>query len=280
MPHVLSADNITIGYDSDIIAKDLSITIDKPQIISIIGPNGAGKSTVLKALSRILKPKAGNVFLDGQEIHTMPGKAVARIIAMLPQSSSVPDDFLVSDLVACGRTPYQARFSGLTKYDKEIIIDAMQKTDAMRLHHRRVSDLSGGERQRVWLAMAIAQQPQILLLDEPTTFLDIHHQLEIMELVRSLHEQLCISVVMVLHDLNHAVRYSQRIVAIKNGSIYADGAPEKVLTEENFEYIYDVKAKKIMMKQDGEEYCVFMPYAVCHAEGEGLEQKISGKESA
>ena len=280
MTHVLNADNITIGYDSDIIARDLSITIDKPQIISIIGPNGAGKSTVLKALSRILKPKAGNVFLDGQEIHSMQGKAVARIIAMLPQAASVPDDFLVSDLVACGRTPYQARFSGLTKYDKEIIADAMQKTDTMRLHYRRVSDLSGGERQRVWLAMAIAQQPKILLLDEPTTFLDIHHQLEIMELVRSLHNQLCISVVMVLHDLNHALRYSQRIVAIKNGSIYADGAPENVLTEENFEYIYDVKAKKIMMKQDEEEYCVFMPYAVCHAEGEGLEQKLSGKESA
>ena len=275
--HVLTADSITIGYDSAVIAKNLSLTIDKPQIISIIGPNGAGKSTVLKALSRILKPKAGNVLLDGQEINKMPGKAVAKIIAMLPQSTAVPDDFLVSDLVACGRSPYQGRFSGLTKEDKDIIVDSMKKTETFTFHNRRVSSLSGGERQRVWLAMALAQQPKILLLDEPTTFLDIHHQLEIMELVRDLHEQLRISVVMVLHDLNHAIRYSQRIVAIKNGSIFADGDPIEVLTEKNFEHIYNVKAKKIHMRQDDEEYCVFIPYSVCHDSGCECEQKLPEK---
>ena len=265
--HVLSADKVSIGYDKTVIARDLSLTIDRAQIISIIGPNGAGKSTVLKALSRILKPTVGSVLLDGKEISKMPGKAVAKIIAMLPQATFVPDDFLVADLVACGRAPYQGRFSGLSAEDKAIIVDSMKKTETISFHNRRVSSLSGGERQRVWLAMALAQQPKILLLDEPTTFLDIHHQLEIMELVRSLHEQMQISVVMVLHDLNHALRYSQRIVAIKDGSIYADGAPLEVLTEENFEYIYEVKAKRIEMQQDGEVYCAFIPYAVCHAAG-------------
>lgn len=278
--HMLRADNIDIGYDSAVIARNLSLTIDKPQIMSIIGPNGAGKSTVLKALSRILKPMSGSVLLDGKEIHKMPGKAVARVIAMLPQSSFVPDDFLVSDLVACGRTPYQSRFGGLTKEDKDIIADAMRKTAVMPFHHRRVSSLSGGERQRVWLALAIAQQPKILLLDEPTTFLDIHHQLEIMELVRCLNEELCMSVVMVLHDLNHALRYSQRIVAIKDGSIFADGDPNEVLTEKNFEHIYDVKAKKIYMKENEEEYCVFIPYAVCQTAGCAGEQKLSAKTGA
>lgn len=261
--HTLIAENITLSYDVAVIAQNLNLTIDKPQIISIIGPNGAGKSTVLKGLSRIIKPKVGHVLLDGKNIHKMAGKDVARIIAMLPQSTSVPEDFLVTDLVACGRTPYQKRFSGLTKEDRDIIKIAMEQTNIVHLRHRKVTSLSGGERQRVWLAMAITQQPKILLLDEPTTFLDIHHQLEIMELVRSLHKTLNITVVMVLHDLNHALRYSERIVAIKDGKVFADGPAETVLTEENFELIYDVKATKLCLKQEEEEYCVFIPHTVC-----------------
>lgn len=261
--HKLCAEQISLAYDKHLIAEDLSMSIEKPQMISIIGPNGAGKSTLLKGLSRILKPQKGSVLLDGQNIHRMPGKEVARIIAMLPQATSVPDDFLVIDLVSMGRTPYRGRFSSLLPEDRVIIRKAMEQTSITSFHHRKVSTLSGGERQRVWLAMAIAQQPKILLLDEPTTFLDIHHQIEIMELVRDLHKSLNITVVMVLHDLNHALRYSDRIVAIKNGKIFADGATEEVLTEENFALLYDVKAKKILLNQDGEEYSVFIPYAVC-----------------
>lgn len=263
LTHSLCAQNITLSYDKSIIAEDLSLIIDEPQIISIIGPNGAGKSTLLKGLARILKPPKGNVFLDGQEIHKMPSKAVARIMAMLPQSASVPDDLLVSDLVALGRSPYQKRFSTLKAVDRDIIRQAMQQTNVKQFAHRRVSTLSGGERQRVWMAMAVAQQPKILLLDEPTTFLDIHHQLEIMELVRDLHRDLDITVVMVLHDLNHALRYSQRIIALKDGAIFADGPVDHVLTEENFTCLYNVKAKKISLEEDGVKYSAFFPYAVC-----------------
>ena len=264
--HTLCANDITLSYDKNTIAKDLSLTIDKPQMISIIGPNGAGKSTLLKGLSRIITPKKGCVLLDGKDIHKMSGKEVARTIAMLPQATSIPDDFLVIDLVSMGRTPYQGRFSSLTSEDREIISAAMQQTNIIRFWHRKVSTLSGGERQRVWLAMAIAQQPKILLLDEPTAFLDIHHQLEIMELVRSLHESLEITVIMVLHDLNHVLRYSERIIAIKDGNIFADGQTQDVLTEENFALLYGVKATKVQIKEEDKEYSAFIPYAVCKEE--------------
>ncbi len=263
MENTLCARDVTLSYNNTTIAKNLSLTIDRPQIISIIGPNGAGKSTLLKALSRILPPQKGSILLNGKEIQKMPGKEIARIIATLPQSACAPDDLLVLDLISLGRTPYQKRFQPLAQKDKEIICDAMQQTSTTTFSQRTISSLSGGERQRVWLAMALAQQPKILLLDEPTTFLDIHHQLEIMELIRKLHEKLNITVVMVLHDLNHAMRYSDRIVAIKKGEIFADGPTEEVLTEENFAKIYDVKAKKIAIKEEGENYYAFVPYQVC-----------------
>ncbi|MDR1703025.1 MAG: ABC transporter ATP-binding protein, partial [Sporomusaceae bacterium] len=259
--HTLCTQNITLSYEKKIVAANLSLTIDKPQMIAIIGPNGAGKSTLLKSLSRILIPQKGEVLLDGKNIHKMPGKEVAQIIAMLPQATSVPDDFLVADLVSMGRTPYRGRFSPLTAADKKIVQAAMEQTNITGFSHRRVNTLSGGERQRVWLAMAIAQEPKILLLDEPTTFLDIHHQLEIMELVLSLHKSLRITVVMVLHDLNHAFRYSERIIAIKGGAVFADGPTATVLTEENFARLYNVKAAKVVVNNSDESHAAFIPYA-------------------
>ena len=263
MGNTLRADNITIAYNKTIIAENIDLDINKPQVISIIGPNGAGKSTLLKTLSRILPPQKGSVFLDGNEIQKMPGKAVARVMAMLPQSTQVPDDFLVIDLVSMGRTPYRKTFGELTKEDREIIRNAMQQTNTTSFHHRKVNTLSGGERQRVWLAMALAQEPKILLLDEPTTFLDIHHQFEIMELVDKLHKTLNITVIMVLHDLNHALRYSERIIAIKDKKIFADDLSENVLTEENFVKLYNVKAKKIALQEGTNTYYAFVPYEVC-----------------
>lgn len=259
----LCAKDITISYNNKNILKNLSFALDTPQIVSIIGPNGAGKSTLLKALSRVILPEKGSIFLDGKEIQKLPSKEVARSIAMLPQSAGVPDDFLVTDLVSLGRSPYQKRFSSFTAEDKKIIKEVMLQTNTTKFKNCYINSLSGGERQRVWLAMALAQQPKILLLDEPTTFLDIHHQLEIMELVKSLHERLKISVIMVLHDLNHAVRYSERVVVVKDGEIFADGLTKEVLTEENFAKIYEVKARKILLREDGNSYCAFIPYAVC-----------------
>ncbi len=261
-PHTLEAKKLTLAYGNKVIADQLDLLIDRPQMISIIGPNGAGKSTVLKALSRLLSPSRGQVLLDGKELKNLNGKIVAQTIGVLPQSAFAPMDLLVKDLVACGRTPYQGRFSTLTLEDDQIIQESMEQTGVTQFAYRSIGSLSGGERQRVWLAMALAQKPDILLLDEPTTFLDIHHQLEMMELVRKLHRNLGITVVMVLHDLNHAVRYSDRIIAIKDGKVFADGPVADVLTEENFERIYGVKATRLNLKQDEEEYCVFIPHTV------------------
>lgn len=261
--HTLEAKEITISYGPKEIIKDLDLSIDQPQIISIIGPNGAGKSTVLKALARLLKPKKGKVYLDGKSIHETPGKEIAQILAVLPQSTSAPSDILVKDLVACGRTPYQGHFSSLTEDDHRIIREVMEKTGVAEFADRQLTSLSGGERQRVWLAMALAQDPEILLLDEPTTFLDIHHQLDLMGLIRQLHREMGITIIMVLHDLNHAARFSERVIAIKEGKIFADGSVSEVMTEENFEELYGVKAIRFDLTRDEEEYCVFIPHAVC-----------------
>jgi ABC-type cobalamin/Fe3+-siderophores transport systems, ATPase components len=261
--HYLEAQKITLAYGAKPIVEELDILIDQPQIISIIGPNGAGKSTVLKAFARLLTPKKGMVLLDGKDIHRQPSKEVARTLAVLPQSTTAPMDIAVKDLVACGRTPYQGHFSSLTEADYQIIENAMERTGVLDFAHRQLVSLSGGERQRVWLAMALAQEPDILLLDEPTTFLDIHHQLDLMELVRQLHRELKITVIMVLHDLNHATRYSERVIAIKNGTIFADGKVNDVMTEANFEKLYGVKALRVNVAQDEEEYSVFVPHSVC-----------------
>ena len=261
--HSLEAQKITLAYGAKPIVEKLDILIDQPQIISIIGPNGAGKSTVLKAFARLLTPKKGMVLLDGKDIHRQPSKEVARTLAVLPQSTTAPMDIAVKDLVACGRAPYQGHFSSLTEADYQIIENAMERTGVLDFAHRQLVSLSGGERQRVWLAMALAQEPDILLLDEPTTFLDIHHQLDLMELVRQLHRELKITVIMVLHDLNHATRYSERVIAIKNGAIFADGKVGDVMTEANFEKLYGVKALRVNVIQDEEEYSVFVPHTVC-----------------
>lgn len=261
--HTLETRAITFAYKNKPVLKDLDLSVDKAQIISIIGPNGAGKSTVLKAFARLLKPQKGQVLLDGREIHNSPSKEIARIMAVLPQSTSAPMDILVKDLVACGRTPYQGHFSSLTHEDHQIIQRAMIETGVSDFAHRPLAGLSGGERQRVWLAMALAQEPEILLLDEPTTFLDIHHQLELMNLIQRLHKELGITILMVLHDLNHATRYSDRVIAIKDGEVFADGTVDEVMTEENFEKLYGVKAIRFDLIQDEEEYCVFIPHSVC-----------------
>ena len=257
--HTLTADNISLAYAHKTIIENLSLTINRPQMISIIGPNGAGKSTLLKGLSRILPPSQGQVLLDGKDIHTAPGKLVASIMSFLPQSAHAPANITVKDLVGMGRTPYVKRFAPLTADDRAIITAAMEQTSTVEFQDRTISTLSGGERQRVWLAMALAQQPSILMLDEPTTFLDIHHQIEIMELVKRLHQSLQLTVIMVLHDLNHALRYSDRIIAVKQGKIFADGPVEQVLTEENFAHIYNVRARKVVIQEDGCVYPFFLP---------------------
>lgn len=265
--HQLETLGMTLNYGSKVIIEEMNLYIDKPEIISIIGPNGAGKSTVLKALARLITPKHGTVFLDGRKIQTVSSRETAQILAILPQSTFAPQDISVKELVSAGRAPYRGYFSTLTVRDHQVIARVMELTGISQFADRLLITLSGGEKQRVWLAMALAQEPKILLLDEPTTYLDIHHQLEMMKLVRRLHQELGIVVVMVLHDLNHAARFSDRIIAIKDGVIFADGSVEEVLTEENFELLYGVKAHQFKLCENEEEYRVFIPYEVCSSKG-------------
>lgn len=263
----IEARQVTLGYNGKIISPCLDMVISKPEIVSIIGPNGSGKSTFLKALSRLLPPEAGSILLNGKEIHRMKPNEVARLLAVLPQSVQAPGDMRVYDLVSNGRSPYIGLFGRPEEADQAAIAAAIEATGIGELAYRRLDTLSGGERQRAWLAMALAQQPQILMLDEPTTYLDVHHQLEFMKLVEKLHREMHLTVVMVLHDLNHAARFSQRIIAMKNGEIFADGTAREVLTANNFRLLYGVEATVMTIEQGGSAHLVCLPHDICSCPG-------------
>ena len=256
----LSTLQVRLQYQENIISNEMSLDFSKPEIISIIGPNGSGKSTLLKALCRLLPPSSGGVYLNGRNLSEIPTEEIARTISILPQSAIAPGDMTIRDLTAYGRLPYQSFFSQLSADDKQAIDDALSFTELTEMQHRRLDTLSGGERQRAWLAMALAQHPRILLLDEPTTYLDIHHQLELMELVLRLHQQRDLTVIMVLHDLNHAARYSQRLIALKKGTVVADGSIAEVFTVPVLENLYDVKTVVTTLEQQGCCYPICFPY--------------------
>ena len=259
---ILQADKLTLQYGSRIIADKLNFNVDKSEIISIIGPNGSGKSTFLKSLGRLLKPTRGTVLLEGKDIQTMNSNEIARKMSILPQSSIAPPDMTVYDLVCYGRMPHQGIFATPSDEDKTKIEEALSETNTSDMRYRRLDTLSGGERQRAWLAMAIAQNPEILLLDEPTTYLDIKHQLDLMNLVYKLHRTKKITVIMVLHDLNHAAHFSHRLVAIKKGKIFADGTVKEVFTEKILCDLYDVETSIMTLKPKDKEYLVCFPYDV------------------
>ncbi|HZK25354.1 MAG TPA: ABC transporter ATP-binding protein [Oscillospiraceae bacterium] len=251
---MLRAENITLAYNDHRIINNLSLVINKGDLMTIIGINGSGKSTILKALARNLKPTSGTIYLENQSLFSLNTRAVARKIAMLPQMPQVPDDFTTRDLVSYGRYPYLGWNSRLKSEDQEVVDWAIAETRITDLQHRRVSTLSGGERQRVWFAMTLAQEPEILLLDEPTTFLDICYQFEILELVKKLNSSLSLTIVMILHDLNQAARYSNRIAVLKDGGIYHDGAPADVISEQMLRDVFKIEAKVIA---DREHNCPF-----------------------
>ena len=225
----LRADGARLGYGNRIISSCLDLAILDAEFTAVVGPNGCGKSTLLKALARLLKPTAGRVILDGRDIHDQPTRQVARKIGILPQSSMVPDGITVSELVARGRFPHQGFARRWTLRDEELVAHAMDEANVTALATRRVDELSGGQRQRAWIAMALAQDTPILLLDEPTTFLDIRHQVELMELLVDLNRRgRCL--VAVLHDLNQAARFSTHLIAMRAGEIVAQGPPGEVVT--------------------------------------------------
>lgn len=238
----LSVERATVGYDRQIIIRELDAEIPSGSFTAIIGPNGCGKSTLLRALARVITPSSGRVLLDGAPISSFRTKEVARRIGLLPQTSLAPDGIRVADLVARGRGPHQSLVHQWRESDEIAVARALEATHLTDLAGRLVDELSGGQRQRVWVAMLLAQETPILLLDEPTTFLDIAHQYELMELFRTLHEE-GKTVVAVLHDLNQAARYADHLMVMREGSLVASGAPEAVITESLIEHVFGIKTR-------------------------------------
>lgn len=225
----LCADGVRLAYDDHVVVDGLDLSIPDGEITVIVGPNACGKSTLLRALARLLRPTNGQVVLDGSAIHSMPTKEVARRLGLLPQTPIAPEGILVVDLVARGRTPHQKLFQQWSEGDEDAVRAALEATGTLDLADRPVDSLSGGQRQRVWIAMALAQDTDLLLLDEPTTYLDITHQIEVLDLVHRLNVERQRTIVIVLHDLNLACRYAHNVVAMRDGAIVTAGAPSEVI---------------------------------------------------
>lgn len=236
--HTLVAEGVTLGYGDRTIIEGLDLTIAPGKITSIVGANGCGKSTLLRSLARLLSPSSGQVVLDGRSVHSRPTKEIARVLGLLPQSPIAPEGIAVADLVGRGRHPHQKMLARWNAHDYEIVANALEATGISDLADRSVDELSGGQRQRVWIAMALAQETDILLLDEPTTFLDVAHQVEVLDLLTDLSVSRGTTIVMVLHDLNLAARYSDELVAMKSGRVHALGAPDEVLTHTLVEDVF------------------------------------------
>lgn len=226
----LSAQDLTLGYTGRPIVDGLSLELPAGKVTIIVGANACGKSTLLRGLARLLKPGAGVVRLNGTDIHKVPTRALARELGILPQTPTAPDGITVADLVGRGRSPHQGWFRQWTAADDDAVAAALSVTGTLELAQRRVDELSGGQRQRVWIAMALAQDTDVLLLDEPTTYLDLAHQVEVLDVVSELNARRGTTVAIVLHDLNLAARYADHLVAMKAGRIVAAGAPEEILT--------------------------------------------------
>jgi iron complex transport system ATP-binding protein len=247
----LRADHVSIGYEDNAIITDLSVDVLDGRVTAIVGPNACGKSTLLRGFARLLKPSGGQVILDGHDIGTLHTKDVARRLGLLPQTSIAPEGITVADLVSRGRFPHQKVLRQWSRADAAAVADAMRCTAVTELAGRLVDELSGGQRQRVWVATVLAQQTPLMLLDEPTTYLDIAHQVELLNLFAMLNREQNRTVVAVLHDLNHACRYADQIIAMKAGHVVAQGYPSAVVTEALVEDVYGLKCQIIDDPQTG-----------------------------
>lgn len=247
--NAVQLDNIFLSYGEKDILQDVSWAVKRGEIATLLGPNGCGKSTLLRVLTGNAKGYKGTVLIDGRERSTYDGKEMAQSIAFLPQSPELPKDMVVEELIYCGRFPYQAWWKNTAQEDRAAVEEALVATKTGHLRHRIASSLSGGERQRVWIAMALAQEPDVLILDEPTTYLDINHQLEIMELLKKLNREKGLTVIMVLHELNQAASYSHQLAILHNGRIAKSGTPEEVMREDILEEVFSVKTKITQEKE-------------------------------
>lgn len=259
MQRLLTKD-LTIGYGDTTIVNNLNVEIPDGKITALVGANGSGKSTILKTMARLMKPKKGGVLLDGEQIHTKSTKEVAKSLAILPQNPSAPDGLTVYELVGYGRYPHQKGMGAMSAEDKKIIEWSLEVTGMSDFYERGVDQLSGGQRQRAWIAMALAQQTDILFLDEPTTFLDMAHQLDVLQLLKQLNEQENRTIIMVVHDISHATRFAHNMIAIKQGTVVSSGTPTEVVTADVLQEVFNIKADIITDPQTGGPYCI--PYGL------------------
>ncbi|WP_230535183.1 ABC transporter ATP-binding protein [Streptomyces albidoflavus] len=263
--HALTAEELTLGYADRTVIDSLDLAVEPGRITVIVGANACGKSTLLRSMSRLLAPRAGRVLLDGRQVHRFPAKELARTMGLLPQSPLAPEGITVSDLVGRGRHPHQGVFSRWSREDDAAVASALEATRTEKLAERAVDELSGGQRQRVWIAMALAQQTDLLLLDEPTTFLDVSHQVEVLDLLTDLNATRGTTIVMVLHDLNLAARYADHLIALADGRLHAQGAPSEVLTEETVRAVFGLESRIIEDPVSGRP--LMLPVGRHHAAG-------------
>lgn len=256
MKNAINIKDLKIGYDKKTIIEELDLSLEKGKITSIIGPNGCGKSTLLKSIGRILKKEKGDIFLLDKNMNDMKSKEIAEKLAILSQNPTAPSQLKVEELISYGRYPHRTNINKLSDKDKDKIEWALKVTNTFEFKDRELSDLSGGQRQRVWLAMALAQETDILLLDEPTTFLDMSHQLEVLNIVKKLNDKQGCTVVMVLHDINHAAKYSDFIIAMKDGKILYKDEPNLIMNKKVLKDIYNIDAELITNEKYNVPLCL------------------------
>ena len=255
---MLSTKNLTLSYDQKIILKDINVEIPKGKITVLIGANGSGKSTLLKSMSRLLSPKEGHVYLNSKDIHSMHAKELAKSLSFLPQSASAPGDLSIYDLVKQGRYPYHGLMSTWTEADKKIVDSSLEKMGLLEIKNEKLDNLSGGQKQRAWIALSLVQDTDIILLDEPTNHLDIKYQLEILELLKFLNKTSERTIVLVLHDINHALKYGDNIIALLHGNIYVQGDKNEIVNEALINTIFDINCKLISSPVESSLLCI--PY--------------------
>lgn len=252
----ISTKNLNISYGDIDIVKNLNLNIPQGKITTIIGANGCGKSTILKTIARILTPKSGDIYVNGKNIKSQSSKDLAKTMAVLPQSPQAPSGLTVEELIAYGRFPHQKGFGKLKKEDNDIVTWALESTGIKEFRDRKIEDLSGGQRQRAWIAMALAQQTDILVLDEPTTYLDLAHQLEVLELLEELNRKQGTTIVMVIHELNNAARFADHMIGIKKGRIACEGSAYQVMTKENLKELFNIDAEIVEDPRTKKPVCI------------------------
>ena len=252
----ISVKDLSVAYDDNLIIDNMTLSIPSGEINIIIGANGCGKSTLLKSIARVIKPKEGEILINEKNIREQKEKHIARQISFLPQEPVCPSGTSIKELVAYGRFPHQKMIGGLNAHDKDVISWALEETGLVELADREVENLSGGQRQRAWLAMSLAQETDIIMLDEPTTYLDMSYQLEVLQVLEKLNKEKGITIVMVLHEINHAFRFASNIIGLKNGKVICQGNPKRTINKENLKEIYGIDVNLQLSQNKQYPVCV------------------------